>query len=110
MLGARLFVLQMLGFWIPSSSRSTTSSRLSIVPAVGLDDPRLPPECSSGPSPLLPDVHEDIVASTECLRDSFSDVVEGLGLAELFVEAPVDPEVADSTKLCDFLADLALIK
>jgi hypothetical protein len=76
-------------------------------PAVGLDDPCLPPECSSGPSPLLPDVHEDIIASTEGLRDSFSDVVEGFGLAELFVEALVDPEVADSTKLCDFLADLA---
>jgi hypothetical protein len=52
-------------------------------------------------------VHEDIVASTEGLWDSFSDVVEGFGLAELFVVAPVDLEVADSTKLCDFLADLA---
>jgi hypothetical protein len=31
-------------------------------------------------------------------------------LAELFVEAPLDPEVANSTKLCDFLADLALKK
>jgi hypothetical protein len=28
-------------------------------------------------------------------------------LAELFVEAHVDPEVDDSTKLCDFLANLA---
>jgi hypothetical protein len=42
--------------------------------------------------------------------DSFSDVVEGFGLAELFVEAPVDPGVANSTKLCDFLANLALKK
>jgi hypothetical protein len=51
-------------------------------------------------------VHEDIVASPEGPRDS-SVVVEGFGLAEIFVEAPVDPEVADSTKICDFLADLA---
>jgi hypothetical protein len=55
-------------------------------------------------------VHEDIVALREGLWDSFSDVVEGFGLAELFVEARVDPEVADSTKLCDFLANLALKK
>jgi hypothetical protein len=55
-------------------------------------------------------VHEDIVALCEGLWDSFSDVVEGFGLAELFVEARVDPEVADSTKLCDFLANLALKK
>jgi hypothetical protein len=31
-------------------------------------------------------------------------------LEELFVEAPVDLEVDDSTKLCDFLANLALKK
>jgi hypothetical protein len=79
-------------------------------PPVGLDDIRMPPECSSGPSPLLPDAHEDNVASFEVLRDSISDVAEGFGLAELFVEAPVDPEVANSTKLCDFLANLALKK
>jgi hypothetical protein len=33
-----------------------------------------------------------------------------LGWLSFFVEAPVDPEVADSTKLCDFLANLALKK
>jgi hypothetical protein len=76
-------------------------------PPVGLDDIHMPPECSSGPSPVLPDAHEDNVASLEVLRDS-SDVAERFGLAELFVEAPVDPEVADSTKLSDFLANLAL--
>jgi hypothetical protein len=70
----------------------------------------MPPECSSGPSPLLPDVHEDNVTSFKVLRDSISDVAEGFGLAELFVEAPVDPEVVNSTKLCDFLANLALKK
>jgi hypothetical protein len=59
---------------------------------------------------LLSDAHEDNVASFEVLRDSSSDVAEGFGLAELFVEAPVDPEVADSTKLSDFLANLALKK
>jgi hypothetical protein len=76
-------------------------------PLVRLDDFRLPPEGSAGPSPLLSDAHEDLAASLEGLRDSISDDAEGFGLAELFVEAPVDPEVADSTKLCDFLANLA---
>jgi hypothetical protein len=80
-------------------------------PPVGLNDLCLPPECFSGPSPLLSDAHEGIVASPEGrLQDSFPDVIEGFGLAKLFVEAPLDPEVADSTKLCDFLADLALKK
>jgi hypothetical protein len=81
-------------------------------PPVGLDDIHMPPECSSGPSPLLSDAHEDNVASFEVLHDSFSDVAEGFLLAEpeLFVEAPVDHEVADSTKLCAFLANLALKK
>jgi hypothetical protein len=50
------------------------------------------------------------VASLEGLRDSISDDVEGFGFDELFVEAPVDPEVDDSTKLSDFLANLALKK
>ncbi|KAM0918199.1 hypothetical protein ACQ4PT_008824 [Festuca glaucescens] len=100
---------------------------------------RLPPECCSGPSPLLSDEVEDNVASPEGLRDPSFDDVEGFGLAELFVEAPVslsvehsrleasvfehdvvvnvlaaplgpivnDPEVADSTLLCDFLANMA---
>jgi hypothetical protein len=76
-------------------------------PLVGLDDVHLSPECSSGPSSLLPDAHEDNAASLEGLQDSISDDVGGFGLAELFVEAPVDLEVADSTKLCDFLAILA---
>jgi hypothetical protein len=31
-------------------------------------------------------------------------------LPELSVEPPVNPEVADSTKLCNFLADMALKK
>jgi hypothetical protein len=79
-------------------------------PLVGLDDFCLPPEGSAGPSPLLPDAHEDLAASLEGLRDSISNDAEGFGLAELFVEAPIDPEVADSTKLCDFLANLALKK
>jgi hypothetical protein len=48
---------------------------------------------------LLPDAHVGNVASLEGLRDSISDGVEGFGLDELFVEAPVDPEVDDSTKL-----------
>jgi hypothetical protein len=47
------------------------------------------------------------VASLEVFRDSISHDVEGFGLAELFVEAPVDPGVDDSTKLCDFLANFA---
>jgi hypothetical protein len=76
-------------------------------PTVGLDDFRLPPECSSG---LLPDAHAGDVASLEGLRNYISNDVEGFGLEELFVEAPVDPEVDDSTKLCDFLANLALKK
>jgi hypothetical protein len=69
-----------------------------------LEDFRLPPECSSG---LLPDAHAGDVASLEGLQNSSSDDVEGFGLAELFIEAHVDPEVDDSTKLCDFLANLA---
>jgi hypothetical protein len=73
-------------------------------PSVGLEDFRVPPECSSG---LLPDAHAGDVASLEGLQNSSSDDVEGFGLAELFVEASVDPEVHDSTKLCDFLATLA---
>jgi hypothetical protein len=73
-------------------------------PTVGLEDFRLPPECSSG---LLSDAHAGDVASLEGLRNSSSNDVESFGLAELFVEAPVDPEVDDSTKLCDFLANLA---
>jgi hypothetical protein len=76
-------------------------------PPIGLDDIHMSPECSSGPSPVLSDAHEDNVASLEVLRDS-SEVAEGFGLDELFIEAPVDPEVADSTKLSDFLANLAL--
>jgi hypothetical protein len=81
--------------------------RVCCSPSVGLEDFCLPPECSFG---LLPDVHAGDVASLEGLRNSSSDDVEGFGLAELFVEAPVDPEVHDSTKLCDFLAILALKK
>jgi hypothetical protein len=84
--------------------------RVRGLPPIGLDDIHMRPECSSGPSPLLPDALEDNVASFEVLHDSFSNVVEGFGLAKLFVEAQVDPEVADSTKLCDFLANLALKK
>ncbi|KAM0862406.1 hypothetical protein ACQ4PT_045290 [Festuca glaucescens] len=106
---------------------------------LGFDAFRLPLECCSGLAPLLPDAVDDKVASPEGLQSPISDVVEGFGLAELFVEAPVslsvehsrleasafehvevvdvlaaplvpfveDPEVADSTKLCDFLANLA---
>jgi hypothetical protein len=70
-------------------------------PTVDLDD-----QCSLGPSPLFPHRHVGNVASLEGLRDSISDDVEGFGLDELFAEAPVDPEVDDSTKLCDFLANL----
>jgi hypothetical protein len=76
-------------------------------PLVGLDDVHLSPKCSAGPSPLLPDAHEDTAASLEGLQDSISVDAGGFGLAELFVEAPVDLEVDDSTKLCDFLAILA---
>jgi hypothetical protein len=76
--------------------------RVCSSPTVGLDDFRLPPECSS-----LPDAHEGDVASLEGLRKSISVDGEGFGLAELFVEAPIIPEVDDSTKLCDFLANLA---
>jgi hypothetical protein len=65
-------------------------------PTADLDD-----EFSSGPSPLFLDGHVGNVASLEVLRDSISDDVEGFGLDELFVEAPVDPEVYD------FLANLA---
>jgi hypothetical protein len=50
---------------------------------------------------------EGDVASVEGLRKSISVDGEGFGLAELFVEAPIVPEVDDSTKLCDFLANLA---
>jgi hypothetical protein len=73
-------------------------------PTVGSDDFRLPPECSSG---LLPDAHAGVVASLEGLHNNIFDDVEGFGLEELFVEAPVDPEVDDSTKLCDFIANFA---
>jgi hypothetical protein len=73
-------------------------------PTVGLDDFRLPPECSSG---LLPDAHAGDVASLEGLRNYIFDDVESFGLEDFFVEAPVDPEVDNSTKLCDFLANLA---
>jgi hypothetical protein len=55
-------------------------------------------------------VHAGDVASLEDLRNSSSVDAEGFGLAELFVEALVDPEVDDSTKLCEFLANLALKK
>jgi hypothetical protein len=72
-------------------------------PPVGLDDICLPRECSSGPSPLLSDVHEDNVASLEVLRDSISVDAEGFGC----LTPPVDPEVSNSTKLFEFLANLA---
>jgi hypothetical protein len=76
--------------------------RVCSSPTVGLDDFCLPPECSS-----LPDAHEGDVASLEGLWKSISVDGEGFGLAELFVEAPIVPEVDNSTKLCDFLASLA---
>jgi hypothetical protein len=76
--------------------------RVCSSPTVGLDDFRLPPECSS-----LPDAHEGDVASLKGLQKSISVDGEGFGLVELFVEAPIVPEVDDSTKLCDFLANLA---
>jgi hypothetical protein len=41
------------------------------------------------------------------LQKSSSDDVEGFGLAELFVEAPIDPKVDDSIKLCNLLTNLA---
>jgi hypothetical protein len=58
--------------------------RVRGLPPIGLDDIHMRPECSSGPSPLLPDALEDNVASFEVLHDSFSNVVEGFGLAKLF--------------------------
>jgi hypothetical protein len=48
-------------------------------------------------------VHEDNVASHEVLRDSISDDAEGFGCPT----PPVDTEVSNSTKLCEFLANLA---
>lgn len=103
---------------------------------LGFDVFRLPLEGCSDLAPLLPDAVDDKVASPKCLQSLIPDDVEGFGLAEFFVEASsvessrleasafehhdvvdvlaaplvpfvADPEVADSTKLCDFLANLA---
>ncbi|KAM0903628.1 hypothetical protein ACQ4PT_018519 [Festuca glaucescens] len=132
---ARLRDAEVLDFFGPCSPvHRACGSRISF------DAFRLPPECCSGPPPLLRDAVEDNAAPLEGLRNHNSDGIEGFGLAELFLESPDshslehsgleasvldledavdvlatsplepfddDLEVADSTKLCDFVATLA---
>lgn len=90
---ARLMDAKLLEFFGPCSPvhRACGSS------PVGYDAFCLPPECCSGPSPLLPDAFEDNVVSLEGLRNPISDDVEGFGLAELFVEAPIALSLEHST-------------